>query len=35
MVNSIGNADSVGVTLEPIGGSATPTFPTVTGVRLV
>ncbi len=32
LVNAIGNADSVGVTLEPSGGSATPTPPTVTGV---
>lgn len=35
LVDSIGNADSIGVTLEPTGGSATPTFPTVTGVSLV
>jgi anti-sigma-K factor RskA len=33
-VESLGNADSIGVTLEPTGGSATPTFPTVTGVTL-
>jgi hypothetical protein len=35
MVDSVGNADSIGVTLEPSGGSATPTFPAVTGVTLV
>jgi len=32
LVNTIGDADSIGVTLEPSGGSATPTFPAVTGV---
>jgi anti-sigma-K factor RskA len=32
LIDSLGTADSIGVTLEPSGGSATPTFPTVTGV---
>ncbi len=31
---SLGNADAIGVTLEPTGGSPTPTFPTFTGVNL-
>jgi hypothetical protein len=31
-VESIGGADSIGVTLEPTGGSASPTFPILTGV---
>ena len=34
LIDSLGTADSIGVTLEPSGGSARPTLPTVTGVML-
>jgi hypothetical protein len=34
LLASLGGADHLGVTLEPTGGSATPTFPAVAGVAL-
>jgi anti-sigma-K factor RskA len=34
VVDSVSGADSIGVTLEPTGGSPTPTLPIVTGVTL-
>jgi hypothetical protein len=34
-VPAIGQADKVGVTLEPVGGSVTPSMDPITGVNLV
>lgn len=34
LINAVGRADTLGVTLEPAGGSAAPTLPVVTGVPL-
>jgi anti-sigma-K factor RskA len=34
LLTSLGGADHLGVTLEPAGGSATPTFPAVAGVAI-
>jgi anti-sigma-K factor RskA len=34
VVDSVGTADTIGVTIEPAGGSATPSTPTVVGVTI-